>query len=70
MLTLQVHGNVSEDRMRVRRARPADVPRVLRFVQERASTMWGTSASTNPAVSQLVLKDYVARALAQGKACL
>lgn len=52
--------------MRVRRARPSDVPRVLRFVRENARTSWPGFISP-PANSHTVLCDYVARALSQGK---
>lgn len=64
--SLQVQGNENDDRMRVRRARVADVPRVLRFVREHAKTAWPGLISSPPSASQLVLSDYVARALAQG----
>lgn len=61
-----MQGNENDDRMRVRRARVADVPRVLRFVREHAKTAWPGLISSPPSASQLVLSDYVARALAQG----
>ncbi|XP_049865461.1 uncharacterized protein LOC126366396 [Pectinophora gossypiella] len=64
-----VQGNENEQRVRVRRARPSDVPRVLRFVREHARWAWPSlvSAPVAPtAASQLVLADYVSRALAQG----
>ncbi|XP_035431395.1 uncharacterized protein LOC118263478 isoform X3 [Spodoptera frugiperda] len=65
-----VQGNENDDRMRVRRARVADVPRVLRFVREHAKTAWPGLISSPPSASQLVLSDYVARALAQGHSML
>ncbi|KAH9632160.1 hypothetical protein HF086_006594 [Spodoptera exigua] len=66
----QVQGSENDDRMRVRRARVADVPRVLRFVREHAKTAWPGLISSPPSASQLVLHDYVARALAQGHSML
>ncbi|XP_073967364.1 uncharacterized protein isoform X2 [Choristoneura fumiferana] len=58
-----VQGTQNEERLRVRRARPSDVPRVLRFVRENARVWPGPHV---PTASPLVLGDYVARALAQG----
>lgn len=66
MMIQQVQGTENEERVRVRRARPADVPRVLRFVREHASAAW-PGLIAPPSASHLVLCDYVARALAQGK---
>ncbi|XP_053599549.1 uncharacterized protein LOC128669096 isoform X2 [Plodia interpunctella] len=60
-----VQGNESEERVRVRRARASDVPRVLRFVREHARSAWPGLAAP-PSGSHLILCDYVARALAQG----
>ncbi|XP_075972435.1 uncharacterized protein LOC142974157 [Anticarsia gemmatalis] len=66
---VQVQGTENEERMRVRRARPADVPRVLRFVRENTRTAWPGLVAP-PSASHLVLCDYVARALAQGHSML
>ncbi|XP_013196938.2 uncharacterized protein LOC106139969 [Amyelois transitella] len=64
-----VQGAESEERVRVRRARASDVPRVLRFVREHARTAWPGLAAP-PSGSHLILADYVARALAQGHSML
>ncbi|CAH0629165.1 unnamed protein product [Chrysodeixis includens] len=64
-----VQGTENEERVRVRRARPADVPRVLRFVREHAKSAWPGLVAP-PSASHLVLCDYVARALAQGHSML
>ncbi|XP_026745138.1 uncharacterized protein LOC113506495 [Trichoplusia ni] len=64
-----VQGTENEERVRVRRARPADVPRVLRFVREHAKTAWPGLVAP-PSASHIVLCDYVARALAQGHSML
>ncbi|KAG6447849.1 hypothetical protein O3G_MSEX005181 [Manduca sexta] len=62
-------GSENEEKVRVRRARASDVPRVLRFVKEHARTTWpGLAAS--PSISHVILCDYVARALAQGHSML
>ena len=50
----------------MRRARPADVTRVLRFVREHAKVAWPGLATPPSATHHLVMCDYVARALAQG----
>jgi hypothetical protein len=49
----------------VRRARVSDVPRVLRFVRENVRLTFPT-LGTPPGSANIVLGDYVARALAQG----
>lgn len=67
--TIQIQGTENEERVRVRRARPADVPRVLRFVREQSRSTW-PGLITTPSASHLVLCDYVARALAQGHSML
>lgn len=55
----------SDTCFRVRRARPADVPRVLSFIRAHTRNAWPTlGAPTN--ASQIVLSDYVSRSLAQG----
>ncbi|XP_026326746.1 uncharacterized protein LOC113235300 isoform X2 [Hyposmocoma kahamanoa] len=60
-------GPENEQKLRVRRARPSDVPRVLRFVRENARVAWPSIITpAPPTASNLVLCDYVARALAQG----
>ncbi|CAH2063921.1 unnamed protein product, partial [Iphiclides podalirius] len=62
---VMVRTTDKDEQMRVRRARAADVPRVLKFVREHTRDMW--PALTIPSnASQLVLSDYVSRALAQG----
>ncbi|XP_047023652.1 uncharacterized protein LOC124632739 [Helicoverpa zea] len=69
VVSSKVQGTENEDRVRVRRARPADVPRVLRFVREHAKAAW-PGVVAPPSASHLVLCDYVARALAQGHSML
>ncbi|XP_022829457.1 uncharacterized protein LOC111358515 isoform X2 [Spodoptera litura] len=69
-VVVRSQGSDNGDRLRVRRARVADVPRVLRFVREHAKTTWPGLISSPPSPSQLVLCDYVARALAQGHSML
>ncbi|XP_052754169.1 uncharacterized protein LOC113518625 [Galleria mellonella] len=64
-----VQGTENEERLRVRRARASDVPRVLRFVREHARVAW-PGLVPPPSASHLVLCDYVARALAQGHSML
>ena len=62
---LQVKG--TEDlRLRVRRARPADVPRVLRFVREYSRLAWPGEEKKPGVNNHVVLSDYVTRTLAQG----
>ncbi|KAI5643568.1 hypothetical protein NE865_04370 [Phthorimaea operculella] len=59
----------NDSKVRVRRARSSDVPRVMRFVRENSRVAWPSLVSTpvSPtSTSQLVLADYVARALSQG----
>ncbi|KAJ0179095.1 hypothetical protein K1T71_004807 [Dendrolimus kikuchii] len=65
----KTQGTEGEERVRVRRARPADVPRVLRYVREHARVAWPGPVAP-PSASHLVLCDYVARALAQGHSML
>lgn len=62
----QVQGTEKEERLRVRRARSSDVPGVLKFVRENASTAW-PGLVVPQSVSDAVVSDYVSRALAQGK---
>ncbi|XP_072942191.1 uncharacterized protein [Epargyreus clarus] len=66
---VQVQGPDKDERLRVRRARPADVPRILRFVRENARVAWPDFANPPPNL-HLILGDYVARALAQGHSML
>ncbi|CAK1577929.1 unnamed protein product [Parnassius mnemosyne] len=62
-------STINNEHIRVRRARPADVPRVLRFIHEHTRAFWpGLTAPSN--ASQIVLGDYVSRALAQGHSML
>ncbi|CAH0717513.1 unnamed protein product, partial [Brenthis ino] len=68
----QVMVQGTEDiRVRVRRARPADIPRVLRFVKDHSRLAWpglvGKIPETN---SHIAISDYVARTLAQGHSML
>ncbi|CAB3222720.1 unnamed protein product [Arctia plantaginis] len=65
----QLQGTENEQRMRVRRARPSDVPRVLRFVRENARTSWPGFISP-PTPAHTVLCDYISRALSQGHSML
>ncbi|CAK1551502.1 unnamed protein product [Leptosia nina] len=62
--TKHVAGTQKEERVRVRRARPIDVPRVLRFVKEHAKTAWPSLRQNNS--QNIVLTDFMARTLAQG----
>lgn len=62
-------GTENEERVRVRRARVSDVPRVLRFVRENVRVAFPALA-TPPGTSNVILSDYVARALAQGHSML
>lgn len=67
----RIHGTEDEPRVRVRRARPADVPRVLRFVRENSQLAWpGLVSKTPGANNNVALSDYVARTLAQGHTML
>lgn len=66
-----MQGTENGERVRVRRARPSDVPRVLRFVRENARAAWPCLVMPLPprapaAAGHVVLCDYVARALSQG----
>ncbi|KAJ2938798.1 hypothetical protein O0L34_g18421 [Tuta absoluta] len=66
---LQIQGTENDSKVRVRRVRSSDVPRVLRFVREHSRVAWPSLVSTPIAptsTSQLVLADYVARTLSQG----
>ncbi|XP_028039519.1 uncharacterized protein LOC114249982 [Bombyx mandarina] len=58
----------NEEPVRVRRARPSDVPRVIRFVREHVRQTWPEVSA--PPGSNLVLCDFLARALAQGHSML
>ncbi|KAJ8726717.1 hypothetical protein PYW08_015114 [Mythimna loreyi] len=69
IVSSQLQGPDNEERVRVRRARPSDVPRVLRFVREHARVGWPGLVAP-PSTSHLILCDYVARALAQGHSML
>ncbi|XP_063375072.1 uncharacterized protein LOC134662731 [Cydia amplana] len=62
---VKVQGTDTEHRLRVRLARPSDVPRVIKFVREHVRVWPGPLAPNN-----LVLDDYVARTLAQGHSML
>ncbi|XP_063530697.1 uncharacterized protein LOC134741735 [Cydia strobilella] len=62
---VKVQGTDTEQRLRVRLARPSDVPRVLKFVREHIRVWPGPLAPNN-----LVLDDYIARTLAQGHSML
>ncbi|XP_048480928.1 uncharacterized protein LOC105392121 [Plutella xylostella] len=57
----------TSERLRVRRARPGDAPRVVRFVREHAGGWPGAPPARAAAVA---LADLVARALAQGHSML
>ncbi|CAG9791703.1 unnamed protein product [Diatraea saccharalis] len=58
-------GTENEQRVRVRRARASDVPRVLRFVRENVRVAFPVLGSPPPP-HNMILNDYVTRALAQG----
>ncbi|XP_045492240.1 uncharacterized protein LOC123691744 [Colias croceus] len=58
----------NEERIRVRRARPTDVPRILRFVKEHARITWPNLTPNSS--HNLILGDFVARTLAQGHSML
>ncbi|KPI91042.1 PREDICTED: uncharacterized protein LOC106113409 [Papilio xuthus] len=60
-----VRNTKSDICLRVRRARPADVPRVLAFIRTHTRNAWPTLGAPSNA-SQIVLSDYVSRSLAQG----
>ncbi|XP_059061171.1 uncharacterized protein LOC131854064 [Achroia grisella] len=60
-----VQGTENEERLRVRRARASDLPRVLRFVKEHARVTWPGLVAP-PSAPHLMLCDYVARTLSQG----
>ncbi|XP_068628014.1 uncharacterized protein [Battus philenor] len=60
-----VRDTKSDEHIRVRRARPADVPRVLTFIREHTRDVWPSLTAPSSA-SHIVLSDYVSRALAQG----
>ncbi|XP_022130974.2 uncharacterized protein LOC111004297 [Pieris rapae] len=62
--TKRAVGTLKEERLRVRRARPADTPRVLRFVKEHAAAAWPGVATHHS--QNVVLDDLVTRTLAQG----
>lgn len=65
-----VKGSEETDRLRIRRARPADVPRVLKFVSAHAASIWPGVETNANTVAHVILSDYVARALAQGHSML
>ncbi|XP_047545837.1 uncharacterized protein LOC125077811 [Vanessa atalanta] len=69
---IMVQGTEDEPRMRVRRARPADVPRILRFVRENSRLAWPGLVNKTPGSNSynVVLSDYIARTLAQGHSML
>ncbi|XP_046979045.1 uncharacterized protein LOC124544498 [Vanessa cardui] len=69
---IMVQGTEDEPRMRVRRARPADVPRILRFVRENSRLAWPGLVNKTPGSNNynVVLSDYIARTLAQGHSML
>ncbi|XP_050362501.1 uncharacterized protein LOC126781615 [Nymphalis io] len=69
---IMVQGTEDEPRMRVRRARPADVPRILRFVRENSRLAWPGLVNKTPGTNNnnVVLSDYIARTLAQGHSML
>ncbi|VVC91110.1 unnamed protein product [Leptidea sinapis] len=61
-----IQGNSNEEKIRVRRARPSDLARIIRFVKEHARVAW--PGITPPLPSQNILfEDYVARSLAQAE---
>ncbi|XP_047989521.1 uncharacterized protein LOC125228869 isoform X2 [Leguminivora glycinivorella] len=62
---VKVQGTETEQRLRVRLARPSDVPRVLKFVRDHVR-VWPGPLTPN----SLILNDYVARTLAQGHSML
>ncbi|XP_034825048.1 uncharacterized protein [Maniola hyperantus] len=67
---VMVHGTEGEAHVRVRRARPADAPSVIRFVKDNARLAWPGFVSAPDAPNQVILSDYVARTLAQGHTML
>ncbi|XP_023947266.2 uncharacterized protein LOC112052429 [Bicyclus anynana] len=67
---VMAHGTEDEVRVRVRRARPADVSRVTRFVRENACLAWPGLVNGSETPNLIILSDYVARMLAQGHTML
>ncbi|XP_039745996.1 uncharacterized protein LOC120623811 isoform X1 [Pararge aegeria] len=67
---VMVHGTEDEARVRVRRARPADSPKVIRFMRENARLAWPGLVSSSNTPNKIILSDYVARILAQGHTLL
>ncbi|XP_041972762.1 uncharacterized protein LOC121728627 [Aricia agestis] len=56
---------------RVRRARPRDMPRVIRFVQQNAPLMWpGANIPTTSKSHVAVMTDLLSRSLSQGHTML
>ncbi|CAH2091579.1 unnamed protein product [Euphydryas editha] len=71
IMVQKIHGTEDDPRVRVRRARPADVPRILRFVRENSRLAWPGLVNKTPSENNnVVLSDYVARTLAQGHSML
>ncbi|XP_032512336.2 uncharacterized protein LOC116766556 [Danaus plexippus] len=67
---VMVQGTADDPVLRVRRARPADITRVIRFVKDNVRLAWPGLVNQNSTSNHVVMSDFVARTLAQGHSML